>query len=120
MEDDFLQLVKMENITRTNRCRRAAALKLNVAAFHWRVVRHSHQIGRIAIHAAVLDAAKISTNPDLNMEISSVAKFGYERRLTARVVKETNKLILTRNRASMVWIELILIIAKIDDHGTII
>jgi len=67
-----------------------------------------------------LDAAEISTNPDLNMKISSAAKFGYEWRLTARAVKEANKFILTRNRSSMIWIELILIIAKIDDHGTMI
>jgi putative lipase involved disintegration of autophagic bodies len=95
-------------------------LKLNIAAFHWWAVGDSNQIWRLPIHTAVLDAAKISTNPDLNMKISSAAEFGYERRLTARAVKETNKIILARNRASMIWIEAILIIAKIDDHGTMI
>jgi len=105
---------------RRDRCRRSAALKFNVAAFHWRTLGDGNQIWRLPVHTTVLDAAEITTNPDLNMKISSAAKFGYERRLTARAVKETNKLILTRNRASMIWIELILIIAKIDDHGTMI
>jgi hypothetical protein len=120
VEDDFLQLDETENITRTNRCRRTTALKLNVAALHWRAVRDSNQIWRRPVHTAVLDAAEISTNPNLNMKISSAAKFGYERRLTVRAVKEINKIILTRNRASMIWIELILIITKIDDHGVTI
>ena len=120
VQDNFFQLVETENVTRGDRCRRTAALKLNVAAFHWWAVGDSNQIWRLPIHTAVLDAAEISTNPGLNMKISSTAEFGYERRLTARVVEKTNKLILTRNRASMVWIELVLIIAKINDHVVIV
>jgi hypothetical protein len=95
VEDNFLQLVETENITRTNRCRRTAALKLNVAALHRRMVGDSHQIWWLPVHTTVLDATEISTNPDHDLKISSAAKLGHERRLTARVVKETDKFIVT-------------------------
>jgi hypothetical protein len=120
VEDNFLQLVETENITRTNRRRRTAALKLNVAALHHWMVGDSHQIWRIPIHTTILDATEIPTNTDHDLKIASAAKFGYERRCVARVVKELVELIVARNRASMVGIKLILAIAKIDDHGVTI
>jgi hypothetical protein len=95
VDDDFLQLVETQNITGTNRCRRPAALKLNVAALHHRMVGDSHQIGRAAVHTTVLDAAEISTNPDHDLKIASAAKLGHERCCITRMVKELIKIIVT-------------------------